>query len=326
MGAEAALNGLERNEILGRLSSTEMDDSLHRRFMLYVDQGGVSQSVIAKKIGRSTAAVSQYMNRKFVGNLAEMERDIAAMLRREEDLEFVSGPAVFIATEPSKLMWEVLQFCDTKQKMGAVLAPSGTGKTETCKEYKRKNRNSVMVTADITTRSPAAILRLIGAHIGITKSLSIPDLLHKVIDRLRESNRLVIVDEAHFLRWEACEILRKIHDCARVGVVYVGQERLYEQMKGGDPRSYLFDQIYSRIAIKRDRFTVNKKDAAAIAGTVVRGLDKDCLDYLYQRARGKGRFRYLTNLLDVATEICKQYGKQIDVPLLHEAERFLVGE
>jgi hypothetical protein len=302
------------------------DETLHARFMLFKDQSGRSLAVIAGMINRSTAALSQYINKKYPGDIPELERDIANLLRREEDLEFVTGPQIFCKTKASTLIWEVLQFCDQKQKMGAALAPSGTGKTETCKEYKRQNRATVFITADITTRSPGPILRRLVSRVGgIGNHPSISELFHRLIDKLKDSRRLVIIDDAHFLKWEAFELVRKLHDCAHVGVVYVGQEMLYEQMRGQDGRAYLFDQIYSRIAIKRDRFSILKKDVEAVVGSILNGLDKDCIDYLYQRAKGKGRFRYISNLLDVAIEMHNQYGSPMNMQLLQEAERFLLG-
>lgn len=307
-------------------TSGEYDEDLHARFLLFKDQSGRSLNTIAGMINRSAAAVSQYANKKYAGSIPELERDIVNLLRREEELEFFSGPRVFCKTQASTLMWEVLQYCDQKQKMGAALAPSGTGKTETCKEYKRQNRATVFITADITTRSPSNILRRLISRVGgVGRRSSISELLHGLIDKLRDSRRLVIIDDAHFLKWEAFELVRKIHDCARVGVVYVGQEMLYEQMRGQDNRAYLFDQIFSRIAIKRDKFGILKKDVQAVVGSIINGLDKDCMEYLFIRAKGKGRYRYVTNLLDVAIEMHNQYGQPISLQLLQEAERFLLG-
>lgn len=302
------------------------NEDLHARFTLWKDQNGKSLSTIAGMLARSTALVSQYLNQKYQGDIAGIERDIAILLRREEDLQFVTGPKVFCSTTAATLIWEVLQYCDAKQKMGAALAPSGTGKTETCKEYKRKNRATVFVTADVTTKSPSQILRRIIEQVGgVGRKTSTSEFLQALIERLKGSKRLVIIDDAHFLNWESFELVRKLHDCGGCGVVYVGQERLYEQMKGQDGRAYLFDQIFSRIAIKRDKFQILKKDAVAVSESLVQGLDKDCLDYLYQRAKGKGRYRYMANLIDVAMEMHKQYGRAIDVPLLQDAERFLLG-
>ncbi len=321
MTAEAALK-----EGLKEVEGKGYNEVLHDRFILWRDQQGHSLNRIAIMLGRSVAGVSQYMNRKYKGNISAIERDIVNLLKREEDLEFVTGPAIFCSTTPSTLIWEVLQFCDKKEKMGVAVAPSGTGKTETCKEYKRRNRASIYITADISTRCLAPVLRLVARHSGGPVSgHTISDLLHSTIDRLKGSHRLLMIDDAHFLSWEAFEVVRKIHDCAGIGVVYVGQERLYDQMKGADKKAYLFDQIFSRIAIKREVPRPTKKDVRIIADTVCPGLNKECIDFLFNKVRGKGRFRVMTNLIDVAIEIHKEYGEPLNVELLRQAEQFLMS-
>lgn len=301
------------------------DEELFERFMLFREHAGASDRVIAKRINRSPTQVSQYVNRKFVGDLAGFEKDIQVLLRREEDLQFISDSPAFCSTTPARLMWEVMQYCDERQRMGAVLAPSGTGKTETCIEYKKQNRATVYVTAHVKSHSAAAALKLVAKPIiGAIYRHTVSDLLDTVIERLKGSNRLLLIDDAHFLSWEAFEIIRKIHDCGRIGVVYVGQERLYDQMKGESTKGYLFDQIYSRIAIKRERFQVTKKDVRMVVGSICKGLDAECIDYLYEKAKGKGRFRMMKNLLDVAMTREEQQGVPINMQSLIEAERFLM--
>jgi len=302
------------------------DEDLHRRFLLWKDQSGTSANTIAGMIGRSGAAVSQYTNKTYAGDIQSLEKDIASLLAREEDLQFTVRPAEFCSTSASKLIWEVLQYCDAAQKMGAAVAPSGTGKTETCKEYKVQNRATIFVTLDITKRHPSSVLKAIAKHISVPRNQSIAEMLDAMVDRLKGTKRLLILDDAHFMTWESFELVRKIHDCARIGIVYVGQERLYEQMKGQDPRGYLFDQIYSRIAMKRDRFGVTKNDAGMIAEAHLPGLDKGCVDYLFEIAKSKGRYRRMVNLLEVAAESHKQYGRKLDIELLRSASRLLMGE
>jgi DNA transposition AAA+ family ATPase len=308
-----------------RATSGKYDEDLHARFLLWKDESGESISSIAAKTNRSTAAVSQYVNKKYAGNVEELEKDVLSLLRREENLEFVSGVKEYRETGTSTLMWEVIEYCDNHQKMGAVVAPSGTGKSTTCIEYIRRNRATILLTAHIKARTANVILRKLLAHVGgIGQRSSTDQFLDAIIDRLKGSKRLIIVDDAHFLNWEAFELVRKFHDCASVGVCYVGQETMYEQMKGGS-RAYLFDQIYSRIAIKRDKFQVTNKDAEAIARSICPGLDKDSVEFLAARAKQKGRYRHMANLLDVAMESHANYGTPMGVPLLQEAEKFLLG-
>jgi len=306
--------------------ATEYDEALHERFLLWKDQSGRSVNRIAGMLGRSTAAVSQYTNKIYPADVTEFEKDITSLLRREEDLEFTTAPKVFCKTRPSILIWEVLQYCDAHQKMGVALAPSGTGKSDTVNEYKRQNRQTILVTANISTCTKGPVIRMIADKTGgRPRKNTISETLNAVIERLKGSRRLIIIDEAHFLSWEAFELVRKIHDCAKVGVVYTGQERLYEQMKGKTHTAHLFDQIYSRIAIKRDHFKIERNDAKMIIDSIYPGLDKDCLDYLLARARGKGRFRVVADLLELAIEIAKNQARRLDLEILGQADKFLMS-
>jgi DNA transposition AAA+ family ATPase len=302
------------------------DEDLHARFVLWKDQSGRPANRIAGMLGRSAAAVSQYINRVYPADVTEFEKDLASLLRREEDLEFVTRPAAFRKTNPAILIWEVLQYCDEHQKMGVALAPSGTGKSEIVNEYKRQNRQSILVTANITTCTKGPVIRMIADKTGgRPRKNTIADTLNAIIERLKDSRRLIIIDDAHFLNWEAFEAVRKIHDCAKVGVVYVGQERLYDQMKGKTNTAYLFDQIYSRIAIKRDRFKIEKKDVAMIVESLYPDIDNECIDYLYNKAKGKGRLRMVVDCLELGIEIAKNNGRAVDLEILGQADHFLMS-
>jgi hypothetical protein len=315
------------NEDLNEDLRSEYDEELHREIVELKSKFGITLQQIANKIKKSPATMSQYFGKKYPGNIGALEELLRNFLQREIGIgKIASATGSFCNTSASTLIWEVLQYCDFKQKMGVVLAPSGYGKTRTCEEYKSKNPSTILITADPSNRTPAQILRLTMKDTGIIRASSIGQMLYDIVDKLKDSNRLIIVDEGHFLTWEAFEILRKIYDYAKVGIVIAGQERVLEQMKGQAQRAYLFDQLYSRIAIKRDKFKVLKKDATAIVNAVCPGLTADCLDFLYSKAQGKGRYRYMINVLDVGMMMHEQYGKDIDIKCLTEAERFLIGE
>ena len=320
------LTGVKQQTTDNGQHTTYYNESLHERFVLWKDQSGRSVNRIAGMLGRSAAAVSQYANKIYPADVTEFEKDIASLLRREEDLDFVTRPAAFCKTRPAILIWEVLQYCDEHQKMGVALAPSGTGKSETVNEYKRQNRQAILVVANITTCTKGPVIRMIADKTGgRPRKNTIADTLNAIIERIKDSRRLIIIDDAHFLTWEAFEAVRKIHDCAKVGVVYAGQERLYDQMKGKTNTAYLFDQIYSRIAIKRDHFRIEKQDVNMIVGSVCPGIDKDCVDYLFTKARGKGRLRVAVDLMELAIEIAKNQGRAVDLEILGQADKFLMS-
>lgn len=316
----------EIDEIQGDIPEQAYDEDLHRRFIDWKDLNNKSLTMLSRMLNLSTAAISGYINQKYKGKVGHIETAIKNLLDREEDQQYVIIPDKFQNTHTSKLMWEVLQFCDVKGKMGVVLAPSGSGKTETCKEYKSKNRGTVFATADISTRRVGAVLRLLARCIGGIDCRSISDTLHNIIGRMKGSKRLIIIDDAHFLTWEAYEAVRKIHDCAGVGVVYCGQPRLYDEMRGADNKAYLYDQIYSRIAIKRDKFNISRDDVKKIARGMFPVISDECVDYLFAKAKQKGRFRLMSNLLDVALESSRTNELPLTVDVLMEASKFLKVE
>jgi DNA transposition AAA+ family ATPase len=309
------------------LSEQVYNEDLHNRFLLWKDQTGNSEKQIARMIARSTALVSQYINKIYVGDIQEIEKDVASLLRREEDFEHPLEEKKFCSTFNARLIWEVLQFCDEHHTMGVAVQPSGSGKTATCNEYKRQNRATVLITADLTRRSISGVLGMIAKKLGSTPRPATNDvLLDTIIERLRDSGRLVIIDEAHLLRWENFEVIRNIHDVAGVGIVYVGQERLYDQMKGDNRRGYLFDQIYGRITIKRDRFKIEREDVKMLVEALRPGLDKACIDFLFEIAQMKKKLRNVTNTLNLAESMHRLSGKPWELDLLREAYRFLVKE
>jgi len=315
-----------KHDSTGIKTADNYDDVLHERFTLWMDQSGASLAKAAKMINRSTALVHGYLHKTYEGDIPAIEKDIGNLLRREEDLELTMRAPTFCSTNASILIWEVLEYCDERCRMGAVIAESGSGKSETAKEYQRQNRATMIVTADATTRTLGATMRLLVDHVGgRPKTNTIDDMLHKTLRKLKGSRRLLIIDDAHFIPWAGLEVIRKLYDCAGVGVVYLGQEELYNQMTGDTNKARLFDQIYSRIAIKRDRVKVLKKDVKLIIDSLYpRGFGKDEMDYLYSKAREKGHLRNVTFMLEMFLEIKQKHPSLTDIETLMAAEKFLM--
>lgn len=304
------------------------DDSLHSRFLSWRKISGYSLKRIATMIRRSETAISQYTNKKYEGDINALEKDIHNLLRREEKLDFqgVQDQKYFCPTMAANLTWEVLQYCDETCQMGTVTGESGIGKTETCKEYKRRNNKSIYIVSDISTRRVSPILRLIAKNMGGPHAVysSASNLLHGIIDRLKNSHRLIIIDESHFLSWESLEAIRKLHDAANVGIVYAGMQRLYDQMKGDNSKAYLYEQIYSRISIYRKINFVTERDVKLITNSLCPGLNGQCMRFLYGKASGVGKFRTLCNLLKNAIKMHKEFNTPIDLDLLKAADEFLM--
>jgi DNA transposition AAA+ family ATPase len=277
-------------------------------------------------INRSASLVYQYINKTYRGDITQIEKDITNLLRRKEAPGFAVKSDVFYKTNIAKLIWEVLCFCDEKHVMGVVVSPSGLLKTSVSEEFQNQNRGTILLTVDITTRAVGSVLRMIASKVSCTPHGigSNSALLYAIIERLKDSNRLILVDECHLCEWGGFEVLRRIHDTAGIGIVFLGQERTLDQMRGSTKRSFLFEQIYSRIVIRRHLTTIEKSDIRLIADSLCPGLPQDCLEFLHKRASEPGRFRNIANLLNWAVQINKEQKIPIDLDLLKDVNKFLV--
>jgi DNA transposition AAA+ family ATPase len=100
---------------------------------------------------------------------------------------------------------------------------------------------------------------------GGSGALSLGKMKDDIIDRLRDSGRVIMVDEAEFLPIRAIDLLRRVYDRAGVGVLFVGLPRLFEGLirKKGD-----YAYILSRIGIKTVIGALSLTDVSEIVNQV----------------------------------------------------------
>ena len=301
----------------------QYDEHLHARVVSWKAQSGNSVNLIAQKIDRSATAVSQYLNFQYPGNIPAMESDLTNLLRREEDLRFVDKPESFCQTSQVRQIWEILQHCKDAEKMGGIVGGAGVGKTVTALEFKRRHPDTILVTADITRRSLSALLSMIAfKNSGIGYGSRNADMLGRIVEDLRWTRQLIIIDEAHLLVWEAFEAIRTIYDQAQSGIVVLAMPRLYAEMKRN--RSFLWDQILSRIAVKVSVGSVQKEDVQMLSDSIFPNLPKNCINFLYEISLGGGRFRIMCELLRRAVRVHETEHIPINLNLLKELSTLLV--
>lgn len=310
----------------GKDPSKAYDEILLTRFKEIIERRGYSIKQIASMLGKSAALVSQYLNVKYNGDIATVEQDIWSFVEREEQGTSPYKRPDFCLTKIAKKIWAVLQASEVHQDMGVVVGPAGIGKTITLREYRKKSRSSILVAADVTSRSVGAILDLISAQLpGCNRQGRNSAFLARISEYLRDSRRLLVIDEAHFLSWEGFEAVRKIHDTAGIGVVFVGQPVLFDQMRGGR-RAFQWDQIYSRIGIRCQLRDISRDDTITLADAFHPGLSPECMKFLHTEAAGKGKFRKMIKLLQRSTEIAKAERTGVTPQLLEDVKGLLGSE
>lgn len=238
--------------------------------------------------------------------------------------ESISNPSEDIDIVETGIYHKIQRLCDfarNDRSIAIIDGPAGSGKSLAVRGLKRQYPVDILVVADVLTKSPTAILPFIARQVPLTVNTgSNSQFLHRIIDALKNTDRLLIIDEAHFLTWETLEALRRLNDAAQIGIVLCGQERLYQEMKR-QKGPYLWDQISSRLGM---RYTVpipSHNDTDILSRHLCPGLDDKSLDYLHQIAQTSGRFRAMVRVLEQAQKISEIDDIPLSAPLLHEISK-----
>jgi len=290
---------------------------LAKRLLFVKNRAPYSWGYISHETSRAVSTLQQFAEEENC-NDPGLIRDVRWFLEHHETRELLYQDPLVTTTGALKKVHKTLKYAQTAADFVILDGPAGSGKTIAIRSFIQQNPENMAVTLDVVTRSPTSVLPLICQQVPVRElSGTTSKLLHRLIERLKNTQRLLILDEAHFLSWECVEMLRRLHDAAQIGIVLCGQERLYHEMKrskGG----FLWDQISSRIGMRHTIGNVEREDTDAICLAMYPELDSDCLKLLYRLSQGPGRFRIMTKVLEQAIKISEADKSPISLSLLQE--------
>ena len=203
-----------------------------------------------------------------------------------------------------------------------VSAIVGTGKTHALHDYVRNNPGTVLVQAipmmnvtvllDEIVRATGAVVQ---SNNRFTRGTN-ADKMTAILDTMRGSDRLLIVDEAETLSPNTLEYIRRIRDLANVGVVLSGTEKLQIILRNKHGR---FGQISSRVNYwARTVRSITQQDVELLAREYLadqhKALTADVLDALWQASDGSARV-----LVEGIIPGLRDYVLSEDQPLTGEA-------
>ena len=247
-----------------------------------------SQTQVARAIGKSSAVISQYLQGKYPGDVNSLERDIAALINREAEKEKSKRLSVsFVRTYTANRCLEVIKLAHLDSDINVIYGDAGMGKTMIMRQYAAENPGAILLEADpgYTAR---VVLEELCAKLGLNRRGNMHELSDAIISALRDSGRVLLIDEAENLPLRALEVIRRIHDKAGIGVVLAGMPRLIINLKG--KRGEL-KQLYSRVGFALALGEVlPREDIDAIAANVLKDAQEQAVgDALFTASKGNAR-------------------------------------
>ncbi|MDI6711488.1 MAG: AAA family ATPase [Bacillota bacterium] len=290
-------------------------DPVRDYYLDLFENQGVKQQDIARAVGYSHTAVSLFVRRgRGSARLrAELERHMLQMQAEgsesapteDKPTGYRTDVPDFLATEDARQVLGLCDLCATEKEIGVVAGSPGSGKTTAIKEYCRRDPEAVYITAEPTITAKELLVEIGRALAVDINYCTMHEMLRKIVAHLRETPRLIIVDEADTLvtyTVKKLEILRAIHDQAKVGIVLVGMPRLIALLLRGPSLKENLAQLYSRVGyvVQTKGFTADEARALLDQYNVTEGARQELLKRADQRQGGMRRFiKVLRRCLDL---------------------------
>ncbi|WP_393935951.1 AAA family ATPase [Aeromonas rivipollensis] len=269
------------------------------RVKALLEQSTVTQAQIAKEIGVSGSTVNQLLNGNYKADPTAMVQKLANwLIARDQRADAPRDPG-FVMTETAKQIMADMGYALTTQSIVIIHGISGVGKTTALREFQRNNNNVWVITTSPSRATMTECLYELAMELGMDNAPRLRGPLARALRRrLRNTKGLIVVDEADHVDRPTLEELRILAEEVEVGLVLVGNSRVYTQLTGG-PRSEDFARLFSRIAMKRALTKAKKADVLAFASAWnITGAAE--LDLLLRISERPGALRLVSKNLKLA--------------------------
>lgn len=230
----------------------------------YKLETGLSWKVLAAQsdIPHGTLSTLQNID-NYQGNLEVQARRIMEFRQKVESQKQRTRTALrspkFIETPTARTLMALFEIAHMGRITVAAMGP-GTGKTISARHYAASTRPTYLATMRQSTRTVSSMMD----QVARAMSLQIPNSWvqmksNAIINKVKDTGALLIIDEANHLCWEALEELRGWYDEADLGICLLGNEELVLRIRGG-ARSHQYARLASRIANSHEQDTPTEAD------------------------------------------------------------------
>lgn len=298
---------------MGREYNTEIQERLER----YLKESGLSQAKAAPVIGLSQAVLSAYRNSKYdKGDIAAVEKKLREFFQIQDEkkessqkAEVFSGKAGggYVRTGISEGAYKSIRYCQLEKGIVVIDGDAGIGKTKAAAKFYQDNPNTtVYVKASPSTSSTRSLLKMIAKALSLPDNLRTEDLSAAIQEKLRQTDKVIIIDEAQNLKFLALEEIRGWVDedimtgRPGIGIVLIGNVEVYNKMLG--KQEAIFAQQFNRTRLHSRYRTqdITKEDVELFFPVLKeKGMQRE-IDYLYSISHSKWGIRGMVNVFNNA--------------------------
>lgn len=253
------------DEVLDKVMEEQVDyqkaiDSLRE----YITKSGKTQTAVGTELGISSGAVSSFLSGKYKTPHTLIPKVFALLSMNAKKAVAPKAPD-FAETSISRTVYNTIAYAHLRGVIAVVYGDAGVGKTSTVQEYVKNDSLALLITISPTYSSITGVNELIAAQLGVRERVA-RRLTAEIVERLKGSGRVLIVDEAQHLTVRALNHLRCISDESGVGIALVGNEEVYSKLRGSGKAD--FAQLFSRVGMRKQVQTrdIRMEDIRSIFG------------------------------------------------------------
>lgn len=194
---------------------------------------------------------------------AKVYRFLTARKEQAEMAASVPSAPTWQETMSAKSIMTVLDHCQVFSDMGVIGTGPGCGKTATIAQFAAVRPRVWVTTMKPSTRGVQNALIAMLKAVGDAEAKGTPQALSERVQKRVGPGAIIIIDEAQHLSLQAVDELRSIHDCTGVGLVFSGDESVFELFDGHGKNGYA--QFQSRIGMRHRQSRPFPEDAAILA-------------------------------------------------------------
>ena len=295
----------------------EYNAGLQEKLEQFLKEENWSQAKAAPILGISQAVLSQYRRSIYdKGDIAAVEKQLEEFFRIREEKQENTRKALpsggraadgYIPISISEGAYKLIRYCQLEKGIVVIDGDAGIGKTKAAAKFLQDNPNTaVYVKAAPSTSSVRSLLKLIARALKLPENLRTEDLSISIQDKLRQTDKVIIIDEAQNLKFTALEEIRGwvdediITGKPGIGIVLIGNVEVYNKMLG--KQEAIFAQQFNRTRLHGRYRTsdILRDDIVRLFPALQeKGMQKE-IDYLYSISRSKWGIRGTVNVFNNA--------------------------
>ncbi|MDR0635048.1 MAG: AAA family ATPase [Azoarcus sp.] len=245
-----------------------------------------TKTALARLARVSLPALSQILSGTYPASPAKLLGNIRSAMAHADDQTSTTYDAV--ETSVFRLAHLACDMARRYRNFAVLTGYVGTGKTFGVKKYAEKHPNTYVVEAN-PCMTPQSLIRLLARQVAGVEKGSIADKFEQIVGSVRNTDSLIIIDEAETLTAHQLHTIRRIRDTANIGIVLAGTEHLSGLIR---PAHGQFDQIRSRVGFWPETVKgITAADAAALTQSAFGAEDvpEEVIARLFAYCKGSAR-------------------------------------